>query len=74
MNDKKLVAGHNGFMVKRRPGKYKITESQEVMRQIVQKCGIKKGIKKAELQKMMKECVGPKMREYYSKETQNDKG
>ena len=72
MNNKRLVAGHNGFMVKKRPGKYEITKSQEVMQQIVEKCGIKKGIKKAELQKAMRECVGPKMREYYKK-TQDDK-
>jgi len=64
---KQLVAGYNGFIVKKRPKKYPITKPQEIMRQIAQSCGIKKGISKAELQRAMKECVGPKMREYYDK-------
>ena len=64
---KQLVAGHSGFIVKKRPKKYPITKPQEIMRQIVRECGIRKGMTKAELQRAMKECVGPKMREYYDK-------
>jgi len=64
---KKLVAGHTGFILKKRPKKYRITKPQEIMRQIVRECGVRKGMSKAELQKAMKECIGPKMREYYDK-------
>lgn len=63
--NKGLVAGHKGFSVKKRPREYRVTEPQEIMRQVVKECGIKKGISKVELQKAMIECVGPTMKEYY---------
>jgi len=65
MDNKILVAGHNGFIVKRRPKKYKMTKPQRVFSEIVKKCGIRKGITKASLQIAMKECVGPAMRRHY---------
>ena len=61
------MAGHKGFIVSQRAREYPETEPQRVMRKIVEKCGIKKGITKAELQRAMRECVGPLMREYYKK-------
>ena len=40
-----------------------MTSQQKKMKDVVEECGIRKGITKKELQIKMVECVGPKMRE-----------
>jgi len=35
---------------------------------VAKKCGIRKGMSKADLQRAMVECVGPEMRKIYHKE------
>lgn len=57
------VGGNSGFYVASKPRPYPKTPQQAKVAKIAAECGIKKGIKKAELQKKMVECVGPKMRE-----------
>lgn len=58
-----MVGGKRGFYIKRRPRKYLMTDQQKKLKEIVEECGIHKGISKAELQRAMVDCVGPKMRE-----------
>jgi len=58
------AGGEKGFVLKARPRKYPMTEQQKKMRGVIKECGIKKGIKKAELQRLMVECVGPKMQNH----------
>lgn len=50
------------FYLKNAPGPYPATPQQLKMKAVAQKCGIRKGISKAELMTLMKECVGPEMR------------
>lgn len=51
------IAGKKGLVVSRRPSGYEMTEHQKLFKEVVDRCGIKKGISKEELQKAMKECV-----------------
>jgi len=57
------VGGKRGFFIRSRPKKYIMTDQQRKLKEIVQECGIHKGITKKELQMAMVDCVGPKMRE-----------
>lgn len=66
MNSKK-VAGYKGFVVRQRPKEYSQNKPQEVLTKISKQCGVKKGISKAELQKLMKECIGPAMKKYWGR-------
>lgn len=50
------------------PGKYPLTDQQKKMKRVIKECGIKKGITKPELQRLMVECVGPKMKKKEEKE------
>lgn len=56
------VGGNRGFFVALPPSKYPLTAPQKKVKEVAAACGIKPGIKKSELQKLMVECVGPKMR------------
>ena len=56
------TGGNSGFYVALPPRKYPLTAPQKRVKEVAEKCGIKPGISKAELQKKMKECVGPAMR------------
>ncbi len=56
------VGGNGGWVLASRPGPYPITSQQKKVRNVAADCGIKKGISKADLQKKMVDCVGPKMR------------
>lgn len=44
------------------PGRYPMTAQQLKLRQVVEECGIVKGIRKADLMTKMRDCVGPRMR------------
>lgn len=55
------VGGHKGGYVAFYPREYPTNAPQRRVREVARECGIKPGIKKAELQKIMVECVGPKM-------------
>ena len=55
------TGGHKGGYIAFLPGEYPITSQQALVRKVARECGIKPGIKKAELQKAMVDCVGPKM-------------
>ena len=55
------VGGHKGGYVAFLPGPYPTTLQQALVRKTARECGIRPGIKKAELQKIMVDCVGPKM-------------
>lgn len=56
------AGGKKGFYIYSAPKKYPLTDQQKKLKRILKECGIKKGISKAELQKAMVDCVGPKMR------------
>jgi len=57
------AGGKNDFYIRSRPKKYPMTDQQKKLIEIVDECGIHKGITKKELQIQMVNCVGPKMRE-----------
>ncbi len=54
--------GKRGFYIRTRPGKYPMTLQQKKLKEVLDKCGIQKGISKKDLQIKMVECVGPEMR------------
>jgi len=56
------VGGNRGLYIAMPPSKYPLTAQQRKIKEVASKCGIKSGMSKAELQKQMKECVGPAMR------------
>lgn len=56
------VGGNNGYYIAARPKPYPMTRQQAKVKSVAHDCGIKKGVSKAELQKQMVDCVGPKMR------------
>jgi hypothetical protein len=56
------VGGNNGYYIAARPKPYPRTAQQAKVARVADECGIHKGIKKADLQTKMAECVGPKMR------------
>lgn len=56
------VGGHRGHFGALFPRPYPITSQQIKVKKVAEECGIKSGIKKADLQIKMKECIGPKMR------------
>lgn len=51
-----------GFRISTMPKAYPLTGQQKKLRGVLEECGVKKGISKAELQKAMIDCVGPKMK------------
>ncbi|GAI87299.1 unnamed protein product [marine sediment metagenome] len=55
------VGGHKGGYIAFIPKDYPLTSQQSLVKKVARECGIKPGIKKAELQKAMVDCVGPKM-------------
>lgn len=57
-----IVGGNAGAVLAAYPSPYPLTSQQKKVKSVAEECGIKAGISKAELQKKMKECVGPKMR------------
>ena len=56
------VGGKNGHYIASFPRPYPTTRQQAKVRDVAEKCGITKGISKADLQRKMKDCVGPAMR------------
>jgi len=50
------------LIIKKRPRAYPITLQQLKFKIIAKICGVHKGMSKAELQRAMKECIGPLMR------------
>jgi len=56
------VGGHKGHFGAFFPRDYPLTSQQKKVKEVAEKCGIKPGISKSELQKKMIECVGPEMR------------
>ena len=56
------VGGNAGFVLAKRPRDYPMTAQQRKVRDAAKGCGIKHGMSKAELQKAMVDCVGPKLR------------
>ena len=56
------TGGNKGWVLSSLPRAYPRTSQQKKVAGIASECGIHKGISKAELQKKMVECVGPKMR------------
>lgn len=56
------VGGNAGLFIAMPPRDYPLTKQQIKVKETAEKCGITAGIKKADLQKKMKECVGPAMR------------
>ena len=56
------VGGHGGFYIASRPKKYPKTPQQVKVGRVAAECGIHKGIKKADLQTKMVDCVSAKMR------------
>lgn len=56
------VGGNGGYYIASRPRKYPRTRQQQRVAEVAERCGIKKGISKRELQTKMVDCVGPAMR------------
>lgn len=56
------VGGNRGFYIASLPRPYPRTAQQSRVARVAAECGISKGITKANLQRAMVECVGPKMR------------
>lgn len=57
-----IVGGNPGYYIASRPRPYPMTRQQAKVASVARECDIKPGISKADLQRKMKECVGPKMR------------
>jgi hypothetical protein len=58
-----LTAKKEIFYVRKRPAKYPLTQHQLDLINASKECGVKKGMKRAELVKAMTECVPEKYRE-----------
>jgi len=56
------TGGNNGFYIAALPRPYPTTRQQAKVRDVATKCGLKKGMSKADLQRAMVDCVGPAMR------------
>lgn len=56
------VGGNPGMYIASRPKPYPMTPQQRKVRDLAEKCGVKSGITKKELQTKMKDCIGPGMR------------
>ncbi|GAI08459.1 unnamed protein product [marine sediment metagenome] len=56
------TGGNRGGYIAWLPRQYPKTSQQRKVSDVAHACGIKPGMKKAELQKAMVDCVGPKMR------------
>lgn len=48
--------------LKSAPRRYGMTPQQKKLKDVARECGIKAGIKKADLMIAMKECIGPRMK------------
>jgi len=57
-----MSGGKKGFYLRKRQRKYPLTSQQMKFKRIAKECGLYKGINKKELQKLMVECIGPKLR------------
>lgn len=56
------VGGNPGYYIAARPRPYPKTRQQIKVSDVARECGIKAGMSKSDLQRAMKDCVGPKMR------------
>lgn len=56
------TGGNHGYYIAALPRPYPKTPQQQKVSRVADECGIKRGISKADLQKAMVDCVGPKMR------------
>lgn len=56
------VGGNAGFYIAARPRPYPMTRQQIRVKDVAEKCKVHAGMKKADLQMAMKDCVGPAMR------------
>lgn len=56
------TGGNNGFYIAALPRPYPMTSQQRKVKSTAVDCGIARGISKADLQRKMVDCVGPKMR------------
>lgn len=52
-----VVGGNDGLYIASFPRPYPKTSQQKKIGEAARSCGIKKGIKKADLQRAMKECI-----------------
>jgi len=57
-----IVGGNPGYYIAARPRPYPMTRQQRKVAEVAAKCGVTAGISKAELQRKMKDCIGPAMR------------
>lgn len=57
-----MPGGKKGFYLKKRQKKYSMTNQQKKFKQVAKECGLHKGMGKKELQKLMIECIGPKLK------------
>ena len=56
------TGGNRGFYIASLPRPYPMTPQQKKVKTTAIDCGLKKGMSKADLQRAMVDCVGPKMR------------
>lgn len=56
------TGGNNGFYIAALPRPYPLTRQQAKVKSVATECGLSKGMSKADLQRKMIDCVGPKMR------------
>lgn len=55
------TGGNRGYYIAALPRPYPRTPQQSRVASIAHECGVKKGMSKADLQRAMVDCVGPKM-------------
>jgi len=56
------TGGNRGFYIASLPRPYPLTRQQVKVKDTAVKCGLKRGMSKADLQRAMVDCVGPAMR------------
>lgn len=58
-----MSGGKPGFVIHSRPRRYKTTEQQKLVRNVAERCNIRKGMSRAELVDKMVHCVPEQFKE-----------
>lgn len=66
------MSEQHGFIVRRRPRSYQVTDSQALLKEANEACGIQKGMKRSDLVKAMTECIPKFYRERREQNGQSD--
>ena len=69
-----MAKAEKPLIIKSRPSSYPMTEPQKMMREVLQECGIKKGITRAEMVDKMVNCIPQTWRRKLQEKEQKEKG